>query len=334
MPDYTLPELPGEVSQARQTAERAETSASDFSAASMTVTDQLRKTINDALKQNKELYDIRSTSLANFLASPEIAEAKYAVKDKPDYIFNPFERNKAIAEYVKGEEIPFLTANAMLGQVVGGGERLIESGTRAFQAQTIATQAASTAARQAYTDVLNEFMMKENIRSGRASEELSREQFAFQKAQAGRAGSGEEKQDPFKVNAEVVDIVASADATLKGIVESGRDVTKADIDQIFNALQPQFDRVDIGPDEVNAWKQTAYEEYNTTDVVEPSGDGGGVKGFFRGLESKLSNKLFPPSVAPSQVDLSNLNRGVSNVETFLSGFDFGQEPGGSAQLRR
>jgi hypothetical protein len=162
--------LPDYIGQARSRAEEAASTAGQMTAGGYTIADELKKVLNEALDYNKDILEPRATALSDYMAAPAQARARFNTptlatgEANRNYIFNPFEANKAIADYVKTKEIPFLALNSILGFRQQGEADLLRSATGAYNAEVAAAQAASEAARQVYSDVLNEFKTSEDIR--------------------------------------------------------------------------------------------------------------------------------------------------------------------------
>ncbi len=160
-------ETPQAVSDARSNAASLGKTAADYAASAMTIPDQLKKSVQEALDYNKDVIGMRSTALADYQSAPAQANAKFGVQQfgtgpqagqvNPDFIFNPFERNSAIQTFINNQGIPFNVANTLLGMRQGTVADTVDAGTRAFNSQATAAQAAALAARQTYEDVLNEY---------------------------------------------------------------------------------------------------------------------------------------------------------------------------------
>lgn len=326
--------LPDFVQSSREKAQSSSDVAGQFAQASLTIPDQLNSVINDAIKQNQGIFDIRSTALSNFLSSPERAEAKFGVdkfstgdqagQENPNYIFNPFERNKAISEFISTEQIPFTTANSLAGQVVGSGEKIIDAGTRSFQAHQAAAQAAAQSSRQVYEDTLNEFLQGNNVRMGNEQLALQKEQLSLQKSQA-EAGN---KFDPYDQNAELNNAVAIVTATLDQKKAAGETITPELIDSLYAAMEPQLARIGMSPDELNFWKEMSKNDYIESTADSGPGLFGQLGSFFQGGEPRGSvtdplatqgGGLPRGLVAPSdfQGAQSNLGKGTGVVNNFL-----------------
>ena len=166
--------MPDFVKNARAESEKRMGIAGDFASSAQTIPDQLKKTVQEALDYNKDVIDYRSSALGDYLAAPAQAESRFGTQTfetgpqagqaNSNFIFNPFERNEAIANYIRNQEVPFLTANTLLGFREGQTADIVDAGTRAFSAQSTAAKYASEAARQAYEDALNEFKTGEELR--------------------------------------------------------------------------------------------------------------------------------------------------------------------------
>lgn len=160
-------DTPQSVTDARSNAAKLGATAADYASAAYTIPDQLKKTVQEALDYNKDIVGMRSKALADYQASPAQANTKFGVQQfsagpqagqtNPDFIFNPFERNSTIQNYISNQSIPFSIANTLLGMREGTSADIINAGTHAFNSQATAAQAAANAARQTYEDVLNEY---------------------------------------------------------------------------------------------------------------------------------------------------------------------------------
>lgn len=193
-------EIPQEVTNARSEAARLGKVASDYAASEYTIPDQLKKTVQEALNYNKDVIGMRSTALADYMSAPAVANKKFGVQTfsageqagqtNPDFIFNPFERNAAIQSYIGNQSIPFSTANALLGMREGTIADTVNAGTRAFQAQSAASQAAAQAARQTYQDVLGEFGTVEDIKLKQQQLAQEQQKIDLERYKAEKAGGG------------------------------------------------------------------------------------------------------------------------------------------------
>ena len=168
------PVMPDYVQAARSDAGKLGKVAADYAASSFTIPDELKKVVQEALDYNKDVIGMRSQAFNDWSKSPADANVKFGVdkftagpqagQANPDFIFNPFERNKAISDYVSNSQVPFMTANTLLGLREGSTSDIINAGTRSFQAQSAAAEAAANAAQKTYEDALTEFKTLEDIK--------------------------------------------------------------------------------------------------------------------------------------------------------------------------
>lgn len=362
---------PAEVTQARQKANEAAARAGDFASRAVNIQDELMRSVNEALGYNKDLTEIRSTALSDYLASPQLAEAKYGVEfdettgeRNESFIFNPFTRDKLIAKYIQAEEIPFMTANTLLGFVQGQAGSLVEAQTRAFQAQALAEAAAAERAQQTYSNVLNEFT------TGYQLQQRDREiALAEAKARAASGGGG-------LSGAKYAEALGGGMGAIKTYLDDlyakrqdqpgGGYISDADIENAFAFYGKPLADMGVSQEDLDYYKNQFMSGTNVPggDVL-PSFSGGsgttvpiygdddsitgyeyqpaGYKkpGFLGGISNflGLNKTVAPPSVDLSGLDLkldSNINRGVSNTQNFMSDFDLGQDQKvwtGSASMR-
>lgn len=166
-------DLDPQVTAARTAANQAQSRVADFASKSFTIGDELKQAVQEALDYNKDVIGLRSSALSTYLKSPSDAASKFGVETfetgeqagqrNQDFIFNPFERNKAINDFISNQEVPFMNWNTILGMREGTIGEMVEKGTNAFKAQAAATQAAAAAAQQTYSNVLNEFLKGQEL---------------------------------------------------------------------------------------------------------------------------------------------------------------------------
>jgi hypothetical protein len=168
------PALPDYINEARSDAGKLGSVASDFASSSFTIPDELKKVVQEALDYNKDVVGMRSKAFTDYQKAPAEANTRFGVQTfgtgpqagqaNENYIFNPFERNSTIQEFVGNQEIPFMTANKLLGLREGSIADTVDAGTRAFGAQATAAQNKATLAQNKYKDLLDEFKMTEDLR--------------------------------------------------------------------------------------------------------------------------------------------------------------------------
>ena len=343
MPDGNESSLPGFIQEARGTAQETAGFASDFASRAATIPDEMKRAVNEAIGYNKEFVEMRQTALSDYFSAPDVAGAKFGTEflpsgeANPDFIFNPFRRNEAISQYVNTEFTPFSTYNYILGLAEGSAADIMEAGTRSFNAQAIAAQAASDSARTHYTDVLNEFRVSEDIRL--------RE---MEIARRGTGGGLSTAQSLATIRQSLTNVAENLMGRRKRNLEtSGEEYLGTDeIEQEFEMERRYLQEAGLSDAEINRemakWMNqddviSSFSQMEGGKVVEgvreveqPSG---GVREFPsyeyqprgytppRNWLQKVSDTIFrgggTPTVAPTS---SNLQRGVSNVDSFTSDF--------------
>ena len=192
--------IPDYLNEARQNTQSAGNVLTSYAGKENTISDELKKVLNEATTPGKtDWADIRSTTLSDYLASPQQARAKYRDPESENFIFNPAQSSRAMAEYVQGSEIPFLSANTLFSMMTEQEPEMIQSGANVFKAQQGAAQTAYNVANQIYSNLMGEFELSERSRmeedrlsfdtmrfgedkrAQAEAEKLAREQFEFQK---------------------------------------------------------------------------------------------------------------------------------------------------------
>lgn len=175
--------LPETVTSARDRANKLSGSANEFAVRAGTIGGELEKAVNEALNYNKDIIDLRSTALSDYLAAPQTAEAKFGSQqlptgeDNPDFIFDPFQREAAVARDVQTKEVPFLNYNALLSTRMGSASDIIDSAKEAFAANALAVQGEAEQSQNVYGQLLNEFLQTEDLSLKKRSQRVGEEQF-------------------------------------------------------------------------------------------------------------------------------------------------------------
>lgn len=193
--------LPQNVVDARSASQNAMGVLGQFNSKGFTIEDELKRTVQEALNYNKDLIDMRSTQLADYIAAPANANVRYGVQqfstgdkagqENPDFVWNPFERNKLIQGAIGQAMIPFSTTNTLLGMREGQVGDLVNAGTRAFQASQAAAQAQAAQAQQYYSDVLGEFTTMQDIAYRQAQINQEQQRIELAKLEAAKKGAGD-----------------------------------------------------------------------------------------------------------------------------------------------
>lgn len=349
MDNQTQGILPDYVINAREESSAATDLVGQLAAGSYSIKDRLEKVIKETVDYNKDIIDLRASALSDYLASPAVARARYnspTLEDgspNPNFILNPFEANKAIATDIQTDEIPFLSLNQLLGMRTKGDAELLNSAVGGYQAQVTAAQYAAEAARQTYSDVLNEFKTEESIR-------MEREKLAASKAGSGKAASA-------KRFAAIQDAVQGADDVIAAMQDNGIEVTPDTLDQVYGRVFDQLraQGIDVSEEEmayVSGEKGNTRSAYQVPEasydedlgftsigpgaqasIAEPRSFLGRISDFL-GIGGSPVAGVGGDINLPSNTNL-NLQRGMGVLDTFNDQFDYSGSPtyGGSARLR-
>jgi len=196
--------IPDYVNKAKDSLVSAGNAMQQYAGREYTIGDELKKVLNDATTEGKtDWANIRSTTLSDYLAAPDEARAMFRDPESENYIFNPAQSARAMAQYVQTDEIPFLTANTLFSMFTDQEKDLINSGVNAFKAQQAAAQAAYETAQQVYSNVLREFELTEQSRIQDEQMALEKDKFAFEKTKP-RGGSTSKNQITVDVDGDKV----------------------------------------------------------------------------------------------------------------------------------
>lgn len=196
--------IPNDVALARENAAKLAKSAGDYAAYEPSVSDVLRQKINEAYSANQDITSKLDVATGNYLVSPQVAREKY------QDIFNPFAREKLVAQYQNAEALPMLSLSNLLGNRLGRVDDLVGAGTRAFQAQTNAAQGAYDVANKDYTNKLSEFELLQRLIGQNEDQKLAREKFEFDKSQPSGSGTSATDKTNLKTASAWEDAISSA----------------------------------------------------------------------------------------------------------------------------
>lgn len=189
------PALPDYVTKAKNDAQRMGQAANEFASASYTIPDELKKVVQEALDYNKDVVTGRAQSFSDYQRAPADANSRFGVQtfgtgeqagqNNPNFIFNPFERNATISQYVSNQEVPFMMWNKLLGLREGSTADIVDAGTRAFGAQATAAQGRAQDARQGYTDAINQFQLLEDLKQRQFENSIKERELALKGSESG-----------------------------------------------------------------------------------------------------------------------------------------------------
>lgn|SRR3990167_2347953 len=150
-------ELPGNVTQAREQASKLAGVAGEYAAGEPSVIDVLRQKVQQAYSDNKDIIEKLDAAVGGYLPSPSVGREQY------QNIFNPFQRESLVSQYVANKATPMLTYSGILGNRMGRVEDLVGAGVRGYQSVSAAAQSKAQLAQQQYQNLLNEFQIKETL---------------------------------------------------------------------------------------------------------------------------------------------------------------------------
>lgn len=174
--------LPDEITKARQSAQGASAAYGQAAAGEPTISDVLKQKITEAYQSSQDIIKPLDVATKDYLGAPQAGREQY------QNIFNPFQRENLVSQYVGNKSLPMLSLSSILGQRFGRVEDTIGAGTRAYQADVAAKQAAAQTAQQLYESLLNEYTTSEQLRGNQEDRTLAREKFEWDKKDGGGGG--------------------------------------------------------------------------------------------------------------------------------------------------
>lgn len=171
MPYY--PTIPANITSARSEADSAARTYGEVSAQVPSVPDVLKQKIIEAYKNSEDLVLPLDQATKTYLSAPAVGRGKY------QNIFNPFQRESLISQYVGNESLPMLSLSNIYGNRVGRIEDTIGAGVRGFQTVVAAKQAEAEAKRQIYQDLLSEYKLTEDLKQREFDNNLALKKLAM-----------------------------------------------------------------------------------------------------------------------------------------------------------
>lgn len=173
-------QLPKPVVDARNAANEAATSFGQVSADAPRIEDVLRQKIINAYNNNQDIVAPLDQATATYLGSPQAAREKY------QDVFNPFQRESLVSQYVSNSSLPMLSYSNILGNRQGRIDDTIGAGVRGFESYITALQAKAQNARQVYQDMLSDYTLGEDMKQRQFENNLA----LMKLKQSGSGGSG------------------------------------------------------------------------------------------------------------------------------------------------
>ena len=150
--------LPDYVTEAQEKSESASTRAASMAAGEASVADLIKEKALKAYSDNQDIIGKLDTAQSAYLTSPQAGREKY------QDIWNPFQRENLVSQYVQNTALPMLSLSSILGQRFGRFDDLVGAGTRAYQAESGVAQNAADLASQSYQNVLKQYQLEEDTR--------------------------------------------------------------------------------------------------------------------------------------------------------------------------
>src|SRR4030042_4151644 len=102
-----------DISAARTTSQNAATTAGQAGSEQYRVEDVLRQKIIDAYKAQEDIVKPLDIATQSYLGAPQAGREKY------QNIFNPFQRENLVSQYIGNQALPMLSLSSILGQRFG-----------------------------------------------------------------------------------------------------------------------------------------------------------------------------------------------------------------------
>lgn len=117
----------------------------------------LKDRATQAYQSNQDIVKPLDEATAGYLVAPQVAREKY------QDVFNPFSRERLVAQSIQNTSLPMLSLSSILGNRLGRIQDIIGAGTGAFQSQVAAEQAAAQAAQQVVDNLLKQYTLESDI---------------------------------------------------------------------------------------------------------------------------------------------------------------------------
>jgi hypothetical protein len=158
-----------EVAPYRAEAENLERVAEEKAVRATTLPDMLREALTKKYTTENPLIAQRNAAATTFLSEGERAAQELLPSGTEGVVFSPTERRSLISGRRAAASVPLMGLNEMIGLSFGGIPNIVDSATRAFNAEVLAASGAAQRGRQRYQDFLNEFLQGEQLKLQRAA---------------------------------------------------------------------------------------------------------------------------------------------------------------------
>lgn len=232
VPDISSLYSSPDITQAQQQSQQAQQTATNYQSAASLLPAQLKQAIEEKLNFNSDIISQQAKAQANYFAAPATARSDY------QDIFNPFDREKLVAQAVSNAYAPYASLTNILGQRQGNINDIVGAGVGAFNSQVTAQQG-------------NAQLAQNNLQSllGQADRMASAKEWQYQ---AGLPTGGAGSSGPGSMN----DAMASITNDAK------RGVTFTDLLKKYGGSVPQWD-IQNAYNQANYYKKPAGENQDT-----------------------------------------------------------------------
>jgi len=134
------------VAPLREKARALRERALQYTVTGATLPDELKRAIQEKIEYARPVREKQAEALAAYVAAPARAREKYGTPELPTFVFNPFARERLVAEERAQALAPYALYSGLLGTIRGGIGEAVGAGQRAWQA---ASQYASGLAQMA-----------------------------------------------------------------------------------------------------------------------------------------------------------------------------------------
>lgn len=164
-----MPITQPQLEQYRSTAEQANQSATQFASQGSSVESELRDALNAKLAENKPLIEGRNAAQAAYLAAPANARANYADPNSANFVFNPYERGKLIANEQSLAYQPYANLTDYLGLSLGTINNLVNQGVGAYNTEAQNKLGFAQLAQNQFDTALGEYFKDQELKKGSGS---------------------------------------------------------------------------------------------------------------------------------------------------------------------
>lgn len=142
------------IEQARQRASALSLGAGQLASELPNIGNLLRDRATQAYSSNQDIIQPLDKATSTYLTSPQVAREQF------QGIFNPFSREKLVAQYTGNQALPMLSLSSILGNRLGRIEDIIGTGTDAFKSQVLAEQSQAETANTFLNSLLQQYQLE------------------------------------------------------------------------------------------------------------------------------------------------------------------------------